>query len=83
MKTFGQIKPIADQTTCVDVVAEAIDSGQPRCRGKRRNPLFLVKEHSVDLHDDCLNVAICQRMKRSLEITRLANLGSNQGYTSA
>jgi hypothetical protein len=37
------------------MVPKTIDRWQSRPFGERSDPFSLLEEHSVDLHDDCLN----------------------------
>jgi RNase P subunit RPR2 len=59
------------------MVPEAIDSWQSRPCGKCSDPFSLVEEHSVDLHDDCLNAVISECMKCGVEIIRRADFNGN------
>src|SRR5260370_22722213 len=50
--------PIADQTARIDMVAKAIDCWQSSCGSECGDPIPLAEKHTVDEHDDSLDVII-------------------------
>ena len=81
MKAFSQINAVTDQSAGVDMIAKGVKCRHSLFRCDLRDPLSLVKEHSIDLHEDPLNVSVCQRLKRRVKIVRATHLSRDQSDT--